>query len=289
MSRPLSDYPETVRKLILEMGINTRVEASAPELAVLINEPLGRVSRVLNVMHKAGTLDLEYEQQHGVKGGGRKPIYRITAGLTNTEERMRERGLAWSQWQERNVPQPAPAPKINGSHNGSVNALAALAPMRKSEPRAELEVARKYRDQEAFLTEERKRFAEMGFVMREPEPLYDLAREHELDAIVRVLPYLEGIERANENLTLQNKAIRQPISELTEARSLLARQKEQIERMVLEKQQVKDDVQKMVDDHRRALHEKDAEIGELKDRLGVRRIDAAIGRVEVHEAVAKIG
>jgi uncharacterized protein (UPF0335 family) len=148
--------------------------------------------------------------------------------------------------------------------------LTALAPLRKSEPRAEIEVARRYRDQGMFIAAQRKQFEEMGLQL--PEISSDLVpdRRLELEAIVRTLPYIETLEKSNERLEEQNRTIRQPFNELRDVRAERDRLKEQVERLVAEKLAIRDDVQQVMDRHR-------GEVKGFKDRIA--QLEAEANRI----------
>jgi len=277
MPRPQADYAGTFNKLVKSMGVGKTIELSGPEIAQLIDEPIGRVNRMLEVMRQAGTLDFELLN---IGRGGRSARYTLRDDdLASTEAKMKAKGLYWSQYeQEAHSSQRPQQPR-----NAVVRSFAEIAPLRKDEPRAQIEVARKYRDQQAFIAAQREKFKEMGLVMPEPSPIFDDERRRELDAIVRILPYIESIEKANANLEEQNRTIRAPMSELTELRSTAARQKDQIERLVREKGDIKDDVQRLMDDHKREVSRLKGEIetltGQLRQIRGEKAINGAIQAV----------
>jgi len=278
MARPQADYAGTFDKLVKSMGVGKIIELSGKEIAQLIDEPAGRVNRMLEVMRQAGTLD--FELLNVGRRGGRSARYTLRDdNLASTESKMKASGLYWSEYeQETHDRQRSSQPR-----NTVVRSFAEIAPLRKDEPRAQIEVARKYRDQQAFIVAQREKFKEMGLVMPEPSPVFDADRRRELDAIVRILPYIESIEKANANLEEQNRTIRAPMSELTELRSTVARQKDQIERLVREKGEIKDDVQRLMDDHRREVSRLKDDVaaltGQLRQIKGDKAINGAVQAV----------
>lgn len=283
MARPQADYAATFDKIVKGMGTKP-IELSGPEIASLIDEPSGRVVRMLDVMKRAGTLKFEFID-------GRKPRYTLLdTDFASTEAKMHEKGIEWSAWRELNVsPQERQAKPQNGT---VVRSLSDLAPLRKSEPRAELEVARKYRDQQNFINAERAKFQEMGLELPEPKLMYDEMRVVELEAIKRVLPYVESLETSNENLSTQNRTIRQPLSELNEARATIDRQKQQIERMVAEASRGADAMRAKMDDLRQEMldykRERDEAVNELKRLKGERSLNGALTAHEIHSAVDRV-
>lgn len=283
MARPQADYAATFDKIVKGMGTKP-IELSGPEIASLIDEPSGRVVRMLDVMKRAGTLKFEFID-------GRKPRYTLLdTDFASTEAKMHEKGIEWSAWRELNVsPQERQAKPQNGT---VVRSLSDLAPLRKSEPRAELEVARKYRDQQNFINAERAKFQEMGLELPEPKLMYDEMRVVELEAIKRVLPYVESLETSNENLSTQNRTIRQPMSELTELRAKVKAQSDQIERMIAEKSSIADATRKMLDEYRSEIKEltmdRDSARTEIKRLKGEKSLNGALNAHEINKAADRV-
>lgn len=286
MSRP-SRYDEGARKLIAEVGLNKEVATSATELAELIDMPPSVVSRVLNIMQRVGTAR-KRDEYSGT--GGRKVFYTLVGDYAETIRLMKAEGIPWSAFVEEQSRHVKGAPK---PQNGSVKSLADLAPLRKSEPRAEIEVARKYRDQQAFIEQQRKMFADMGLELPAIPETITGDRKVELEAIVRILPYVDSIENANRNLETQNKTIRQPQSELSEAKVTIQRQKDQIERLVAEAARGADKLRNEMDEVRQQLidarRERDEARAELKQIKGDKAINGSITRHEVNAVIAKAG
>lgn len=287
-------YEEAARKLIAEVGLNREIGMSADELAIAIDMPASATARVLKLMTRVGTATLR-ETWNGT--GGKKAFYTLLAGYEETDRRLKEQGIPWSAFAEANSsPKEVKArQKSPDTYRIPDSPFAGLAQLKKSDPRAELEVARRYRDQQAFITAKTKEFADMGLVF-DPAAIkidYDDARRRELEAIARVLPYVESVEKSNTNLEEQNRSIRIPQAELMNLRSEVRNQRDQIERLVREKGDIKDDVQRMLGDHKREVQGYKEEIDTLKADLrrirGDQAVNGAVMRHEVNEAITKMG
>lgn len=292
MARP-GRYEEGARKLIAEVGLNREIGMSAAEFAQAIDMPPSLVTRVLHLMVRVGTAT-KRETYHG-QGGGKKVFYTFTGDFKETERRLNEQGIPWSAYIEENTPKAAKSKPMTPTPPPADSPFAVLGPLRKSEPRAELEVARKYRDQQAFIEAKRAEFETMGLVF-DPAAIridFDEPRRHQLDAIVRVLPYVESLEKQNATLEEQNKIARAPIGELGALRGRVKSQTDQIEKLVREKGDIKDDVQRLMGDHRREVESYKEQIanlqGELRTLKGERAVNGAIGRHEANEAIARVG
>lgn len=276
MPRPPSDYRVTYDKIVDLLGVGKTHKIVIGEIAEMTREPKGRVERLIDVATSIGSIEMSRS--------GSDVAYRVIDTFAEADAKVKAAGRQWHRSVQEKHRRPTPT--------FVARSLSDMSPLRKSEPKAELEVARKYRDQQMFIDTERARFAEMGLEMPAIAPAFDEQRRRELEAIVRILPYIESLERANDNLSTQNHTIRQPMGELTELRTQTRAQKEQIERLVAEKTRAADEVRKMIDQYKQEIRtlteDRDSARAETQRLRGERALNGALNAHEINNAVDRV-
>lgn len=289
-------YIATVERLYKELGQGNEIKASMAEITALIGENGSAVTRVLSLLKQKKAAHVRYylDPNHHKRGGGRHSAWTLDSDLDTARGIVTDRfGATIGANHKGGRPRKASPSQlvkqlgeIKLKPAGAVlKSFSDLAPLRRDESHAFFEVARKHRDQQQFLTDERKRFADMGLTLGDVKSVYDESTLAELNAVVKVIPYVEGLERENERLIGQNKAALQPTVELNDLRRQVRSQRDQIERMVAEKAEQQEAVRELENDHRnkmKSMRDQYSQLEEinrqLKAQIAGRSIDSAIHR-----------
>lgn len=111
-----------------------------------------------------------------------------------------------------------------------------LTGARYDEPRAMIEAARQYHDVNKQLDAKVKELEALGMTVDRTAlaKAIKAPHDHVLLVVSKVLPYVEGLERANERLTQQNTDLREKAARVTEAERDNGRLSDQNRRLVSE-------------------------------------------------------
>lgn len=291
-SKTRQKLPTLADTLYDAMGQNKEIEASAKQIAEMAGISNSSVTRILATLYAAGLAKRRFfrlpteEQGPWTKGsGGRHVAWTLTGTREETraaiegsydayrEQRAQEK-LPAHVATETVQPQPMPVAEhieqpveIESKPKTVARSFEELAPLRKDESRAFIEVVRKFRDQRTFIEQERKRFSEMGLELGNVFSAFDAEQESQYRIVAQALPYIEGLERENQRLSEAHQKMVQPTNELANATRTIERQKGQIERLVSEKSTLVDEMRDVEGIWRGRLAAADRRIKDLEGQV----------------------
>lgn len=267
-SKPYIKWDKFIAELVDLLGVNTPVTTSRTEIASTLGVSTGSFDRCSRTLRSLGLL-----KSRATSGGQRAdgtPIrsqeFTLTADAKTILETVKAHRMEFGdvyeapatrtddfgdvQRRQHEINEPEPhleeledEPVFSTGEAPTDNPFAVLKPLKRNEAAALIESARQYQGKRSFIDEEIAKFAEHGLTL-DPASV-GFPTDERLETIGLVVDYVTRLE--NENARLQSYAneANRTASDDRELRLQIARQKEQLNRLVSERAEQNAAVQRL--------------------------------------------
>lgn len=266
------NWDRLLRDFVNVLDLGKEVMTNQQAMADALGTQTNAISKMTTMLRALGALEMRV----GSDGTNKRTFYKLLADLDEVQRRLKSRGWRLSSdadYQKASGMVPNKEAHLFGKALKRRDAadsapaseprpeFAVLAPMRKDEPRALIEMARKYQERLSFIEAKRAEFSEMG-IQFNPDAI-EFTLDPMLEHVGLVLPYVSMLEGTNERLQKEISTTRAPSAELAAVRAERDRQKEQIARLIREKAEAADALNNERSRLRAELLRKEREIEQL--------------------------